>query len=242
MVDLTLSIYCACISTSRPKNVPEMIKRTGVHFTYYTKIGERKAYTDAGAKNVVEVSGNICVARNRAIKDANGMICLQVSDDYRKTNLIRGKKGEYTRKEIPFKKAVTLMASHLKSLSGTYAGTSTTDSLIQYNGKQVEANKLIVNDCILLDGAFLFDEKADLKEDYDMFVRQVREGGKVLRFNLLQMTFPHRSNAGGANDYRTSERERECNLYVMRKHQGILVNHAKRENQIKVDYKRLIKR
>ncbi len=237
-----LDIYCCCISTNRPDNVKALEEKTGMKFTYYTRVNESETYLKAGATKVVEVDGNICVARNKAIKDAQGKLCLQISDDYKKVNLVIGNKGTYRKKEISFLKAIQIMVDNFKKLKGSYAGTAITDNLFYYTGKQVQQNKLIVNDCILVDGKMLFDDKADLKEDYDMFIRQVQAGNRVLRFNLLLMTFPHRGNKGGANDYRTSERESKCNQYILQKHYGIVKPHSRRENQLEIDYKKLLKK
>tara|TARA_R100000655_G_scaffold9883_2_gene24303 strand:+ start:1277 stop:2005 length:729 start_codon:yes stop_codon:yes gene_type:complete len=242
MIYKDLDIYCSCISTNRADTIKDLEERTGIKFTYYTKKGEAEAYTKAGASNVVEVDGNICKARNKAIEDAGGKICLQMSDDFKKVNIITGGDGVYQKKPIQYKDALKIMVDNFKKIKGSYAGTAITDNAFYYTGKQVQQNKLIVNDCILLDGKMKFDEAADLKEDYDMFIRQVQAGNKVLRFNILLMTFPHRGNKGGANDYRTSEREKKCNEYVLRKHYGILRPHSRRENQIEINYKALLRK
>ena len=237
-----LDIYCCCISTNRPDNVKALEQKTGLKFTYYTRVNESESYIKAGASKVVEVDGNICKARNKAIDDSEGKVCLQISDDYKKVTLVRGSGGVYRKEIITFIEALRIMVDSFRKIGGSYAGTAITDNLFYYTGKQVQQNKLIVNDCILLDGKMKFDEQADLKEDYDMFISQVKEGNKVLRFNLLLMTFPHRGNKGGANDYRTSERETKCNEYILRKHYGVVKPHSRRENQLEIDYKKLLKK
>jgi hypothetical protein len=237
-----LDIYCCCISTNRPDNVKKLEDKTGLKFTYYTRKDEAQIYLKSGASKVVEVDGNICKARNKAIDDSEGKVCLQISDDYKKVNIVTGSNGVYRKELITFIEALKIMVDNFRKIGGSYAGTAITDNLFYYTGKQVQQNKLIVNDCILLDGKMKFDEKADLKEDYDMFISQVKEGNKVLRFNLLLMTFPHRGNKGGANDYRTSQREAKCNEYILRKHYGIVKPHSRRENQLEINYKELLKR
>jgi|TARA_R100000479_G_scaffold167333_1_gene107700 hypothetical protein len=241
MIYEKLDIYCCCISTNRPANVEMLERRTALKWTYYTRPNESKAYYEAGASNVVEVDGNICKARNQAIEDANGKICLQISDDYKNTHIVRGgKEGKYSKRPYGFLHSLDMMVTNFRKANASYAGTAITENLFYYNGKPIQFNKLIVNDCILLDGKMKFDEKADLKEDYDMFVRTVQSGLVVMRFNLLLMGFPHRGNKGGANDYRTREREKECNMYILKKHSGIIVPHKTRENQVEINYKKLL--
>lgn len=242
MIYKELNIYCACISTNRSDNVKELELKTGIRFTYYTRTGETKEYLMKGASKVVEVDGNICKARNKAIEDSGGKICLQISDDYKGVSIAVGSKNNYTKKEITFIESLKIMVENFRKIGASYAGTAITDNIFYYTGKQVQQNKLIVNDCILLDCKSKFDEMADLKEDYDMFITQVKKGNKVLRFNLILMTFPHRGNKGGANDYRTTEREKKCNEYILRKHYGIAIPHARRENQLQINYKELLKR
>lgn len=240
MINNHFNIYCACISTNRPDNVKVLEERTGLKFTYYTRPNEKQKYLDAGASSVIEVDGNICKARNKAIRDAGALICLQISDDYQYCNIITGAKNNYKRTKIPFNKALQFMLDKFATVdNASIAGTSITDSILHYTGKPIRINQLIVNDCILVKDGIQYDEKADLKEDYDMFVTQVRAGKNVVRFDCLQMKFPHRGNKGGANDYRTSEREQKCNMYVMMKHKGILEPHNTRKNQIQVNKKKL---
>jgi hypothetical protein len=235
MYNKEVGLYLACISTNRPENVVEIKKRTGLDFTFYTKKGESEAYKKMGAVSVVEVDGNIVKARNKAISDAGNYYCLQISDDYQYTNLITGIKGSYKRTKIEFIKAIGIMLKKAKEINSAICGTSITDSVIHYKGKPFTVNKLVVNDCIIVRSGLIYDEKADLKEDYDMFCTCIKKGDLVLRFDCLQMKFPHRTNKGGANDYRTTEREHSCNLYVLNKHNGMLKNHKTRQGQIEIN-------
>ena len=240
MLNLELNIYCACISTNRADNIKVLEERTGLKFTYYTKENESYEYKKNGASDVVEVNGNICKARNEAIKNAGDFICLQISDDYQYCNLITGDKKNYVRTKIDFIKALKFMLNKFNKVENCLlAGTSITDSVLHYAGKPITLNKLVVNDCILIKKGIQYDEQADLKEDYDMFVTQIRSANTVMRFDCLQMKFPHRNNKGGANDYRTTERESKCNQYVIMKHKGIIEPHNKRFNQVQINMKKL---
>lgn len=235
MYNKEVGLYLACISTNRPGNVQEIKKRTGLDFTFYTRKGETELYKKNGANAVVEVDGNIVVARNKAISDAGANYCLQISDDYQYTNLITGMKGNYKRTKIEFVKAIEIMLKKAKELNATVCGTSITDSVIHYQSKPYTINKLVVNDCIIVRPSLIYDERADLKEDYDMFCTCIKNKELVLRFDCLQMKFPHRTNKGGANDYRTKEKEQACNLYVLNKHFGMLQNHKTRKGQIQIN-------
>lgn len=229
----------ACISTNRPANVPKLEKATGHKFTWFVKPGEEKDYRDAGASSVIEVDGNICVARNKAIHEAGELTCLQISDDYKSVAFITQENQVNIRTRASFDEALTQMVALHVGHNSSYTGVAITNSLLHYTGKTVDINKLIVNDCILIRSAICFDPLANLKEDYDMFVRTVTQGRICLRINYMQMDFPHRNNKGGANDYRTEELERKCNLYVMNKHYGYIQLHKTRKNQLAINYKAL---
>jgi hypothetical protein len=240
MINHEFNIYCACISTNRPENIKKIEDNTGLKFTFYTKKNEKQTYLNYGATNVVEVDGNICKARNKAILDSKNLICLQISDDYQYCNLIHGEKGNYLRTKITFKKALAFMLNNfIKIDKCNLAGVSITDSILHYTGKPISLNQLVVNDCILIRNKIEYDEFADLKEDYDMYVTQIKSGYTIMRFDCLQMKFPHRNNKGVANDYRTIEKEKICNSYVISKHNGILEPHSKRLNQIQINKKKL---
>lgn len=244
MYNKDLGIWCACISTNRAANVSKIEERTGLKFTFYTREGESDSYKENGAQNVVEVDGNICRARNTAIADAEklGLPCLQISDDLKRVYKFTGVKGNTTRKKWNFIEAITWMLkiwNKPEVKNCRWAGTAITDALFHYQGIKVSQNKLVVNDCILLRDGIRFDEKADLKEDYDMFLTEYTSGRTVLRFDCVAIGFEHRENKGGANDYRTTEREKTCNDYLKLKWGDYIMEHDIREGQIKINYKLL---
>jgi hypothetical protein len=53
----------------------------------------------------------------------------------------------------------------------------------------------------------LYDEKMDLKEDYDISIQALNKYRKILRLNKYAVDADHKSNKGGCVSYRTLERE-----------------------------------
>jgi len=148
--------------------------------------------------------------------------------------------GSYNFEKVVFRKALPYFFSKFLESGADYGGVAITSNRLNYTGVNVQLDKLIVNDMILISpNSFLFDTKADLKEDYDAFLQNMFACGKVFRANFMICDFPHRENKGGANLYRTIEREIKCNEYVKKKWKGLLIDHKTRKDQISVNYKLL---
>lgn len=230
------NIWMACISTQRPSNVSKITKHGS--FTWYVCPAESEAYSAAGASSVIEVEGNIVAARNRAIADAaaNGCsYCLQISDDV--TRFVEYDSST-TLHAVPFSYVLNKMASFAKG-NVHLIGLSIQINTRNYKPSYYTINKLVVNDCIMINASQRFDEQADLKEDYDMFLTLTTKGYRVVRLDNLAGAFPHRENKGGANTYRTFFREQRCNLYILDKWKSLVRTHRTRVNQIEVVYKHL---
>jgi len=54
-----------------------------------------------------------------------------------------------------------------------------------------------------------YDEKLNLKEDYDMTLQVMNKYRRALRFNFLNYNFKQHVNIGGCASYRTVEREKQ---------------------------------
>jgi len=232
-------IWAVCISTQRPTNVPKITKH--IDTTWYVCPNETHQYKTNGASAVVEVDGNIVVARNRALADAlanDCSHCLQLSDDVTKfIEFINLKKYVSVDFDYVIKKMIGAIGENIKLV-----GLSINDNPRNYKPSYYTKNKLIVNDCILADSRLVYDEKADLKEDYDMFLSIVTGKGSVMRLDNLSGSFPHRGNKGGANTYRNFFRELKCNDYIKNKWGALVKDHKTRDNQIEVNYPLLKKK
>lgn len=68
-----------------------------------------------------------------------------------------------------------------------------------------------------LDHDILYDERMDLKEDYDMSLMHLARFRKVLRWNKFAYACEHGTNTGGIVAYRTIERERRACKAIMAK-------------------------
>jgi hypothetical protein len=234
--------HVAVISTDRPNNVPRIKHVLQCEPTFYVTKGEEKFYQKCGALHVVGCDRNISAARNRAMNDAAemGRYGVQVSDDLKGIEIAMDR---HRKVKATFAEVCEMIFKKMREEEVTLAGVAITGNLFYYTGTPWVTDKLVVNDMIFTIGNDIqYDEKAALKEDYDMFVMQMMKNGKVLRANHILCNFPHRGNAGGANVYRTKLEEQLRNEYVMKKHKGIIVPHKSRLNQVEINYKLLKER
>lgn len=234
------SNYIVCvISTQRAQNVPEIQKfYPNSELVFFVSKNEGLSYKKFGAKHVVECERNISTARNEAFLycKQRGKYCVQTSDDMRGITMIKdGKKTPCTTYE-----AIEDMIAKMEETGAMICGVAITDNLLNYK-MDWRKDKLIVNDLIVISpkNEILYDKGAFLKEDYDMYVMQMQAHKIVLRADKYMCRFPHRENKAGANTYRTHDLEKQQNEYVMRKHEGIIVLHSRRENQVEINYKKL---
>ncbi len=212
MFNEQLGVYVAVISASRPFNVKKMELKCGP-CTWYVPKGQKFLYEQMHACEVVE-SGKLCASRNRALEDAFhlGVPCIQLSDDLRKIEIAHDSKRV---EEMDFDEAVNTMKDAARIEDAMLVGVAPTANAFYFRGSPVKMNKFIVGDFILVQPCDLrFDENMTLKEDYDYTLQHISQFGKVIRCDNILTTFAHRTNRGGAVEYRTTAREIENIEYL----------------------------
>jgi hypothetical protein len=231
-------IICV-VSTQRAENVPAIKKHfPNRELVFFVSKNEGTSYKMFGATNVIECDRNICDARNKAFlycKEQN-KYCVQTSDDLKGISVVINKKKH----KITTIEAINDIINKMCETGAKICGVAITDNILNYK-EDWRYDKLIVNDLIVIapDNELLYDNGAFLKEDYDMFILQMKRYGIVLRADKYLCRFPHRENKGGGNTYRTYDTEKKQNDYVIEKHSGLIIPHNRRENQISVNYKKL---
>jgi hypothetical protein len=222
--------YVAVISSGRARNVPTMQALAGdVPLHWYVGDGEAGSYRYVGAEHVTE-AGTLCVARNRALNDAAGQVCVQVSDDLRKLGWAVDKT---TVEKIGLGEAVGHLRRALDETGAHLAGAAPTANPF-FSAPRIHSTAFIVGDLIaVVAGCDLrFDEQLRLKEDYDYTAQHLRAHGQVARVDQLMATFQHRTNRGGAVDYRTGQLEDEAIQILQRKWPGCIRENPRRPHEV----------
>lgn len=225
-----MSHIVAIISHNRSKNVKKMQEIVG-ECTWFVGEGESESYIKAGANHVIE-GGGLCESRNKALDYAfsRGLSCFQLSDDLgriRHALEARSNKKEAT----TFSKAVELMLSVNDGFK--LVGASPTDNSFFYLGYD-SVNRFVLGDFILIrPNELRFDTNLKLKEDYDYTLQHVKSRSYgTYRCDRILPSFSHRTNKGGAVDFRNSDREKEAIDYLKNKWGDAIKQNVKRENEI----------
>lgn len=229
--------YRVCIiSTGRPERVP-LMQRLFSHdqdIHWYVKDTDVRSYSMFGAKSVV-IAGGLCEGRNCALEDSAraGEACIQLSDDLSKIQWYDGKDKP---KDIGLNDAIQRLLVGMEVNKAMLGGVAPTANAFYYT-KPAHDRAFIVGDFIAVrPEAFLkgvrFDTGLKLKEDYDYTLQHLQAFGKVYRENRILATFAHRTNSGGAVEYRTREREQEAIAYLKAKWGSLIKENPRRPDEI----------
>lgn len=119
---------------------------------------------------------------------------------------------------------------------GTYHwGVSPTSNPLFYNHKKPVSTHHFINGSMTgyLAGIDIrFDLSLIHKEDYDFTVQAWLRYGSVLRFNAILTDAAHRSNRGGACEYRTVETEQESIRVLVEKWGDFIRPNPRRDNEV----------
>ena len=229
--------FIAIISHARAANVAPMQKLVGDSVTWFVGDGEGNDYLEAGARHVIE-SGKLCPSRNAALEAAfkQGKPCVQLSDDLRKVQLAAVLPGAAKPKaiDLTFDDALQILLETTQAIGAKFGGVAPTANAYFFNpNKPVHDRAFIVGDFVLCIPCDLrWDENLKLKEDYDLTMQHIRAFGRVARCNSILATFLHRSNKGGAVDFRTPDREQEAIAYLKSKWGDAIQDNKKRADEI----------
>lgn len=228
----TKNYWVTVISHKRAENVKKMTKLIGPA-TWYVGKDEGEDYIMNEVSAVVE-SGGLCQSRNQALRDAfvQDIPCIELSDDLAAIRTPFYNEHQKRRlRHITFEEAIKKLDSHQDIFK--LLGLPPTDNPLNWLGKDVNLNRFIVGDFILVRPCELFfDENLKLKEDYDYTLQHITASGGTLRQEDVMATFGHRTNPGGAVDIRNPELEQEAIKYLKNKWGKFIVDNPVRPNEI----------
>lgn len=232
MIRKDLGAFVAVISHARVDAVAGMQSIIG-DATWFVGAGEGEAYARAGAPAMVE-SGRLCPSRNAALRAAweAGLPCFQLSDDLRKLEYAH-KPGKGNTVLITFEYVVGYMLAAMQG-GAMLAGVAPVANAFYYSAvKPYHDRAFIVGDLIAVQPCGLFfDEELFLKEDYDYTMQHLTAFQRVARCNAILATFTHRSNKGGAVEFRTPEREQEAIAHLKARWGSVIRDNPRRPNEI----------
>lgn len=161
--------------------------------------------------------GNIVKKRNWILKNIPRPL-IMIDDDVDKLTMCEG--GEYFKENGRAKQMIPLtpeqaegifiQAANLAYMWGCpmFGFNLNTDGRNYKQYKPFSLTQPILGPCSgHLEHDMLYDEKMDLKEDYDISIQALNKYRKILRINKYAVNAAHKSNKGGCVSYRTLERE-----------------------------------
>lgn len=225
--------YIAVISSGRPARVAEMKKHLGnlaERAVWYVGADEGADYRYAGADLTVE-AGTLSHARNLALEEAfrQDEVCAQLSDDLTGVDW----SGNHDSKHrITLERAIGMIVKQLAS-DVKLAGAGATDNVFFMPVADVSEHVFIIGDLMAIaPNPLRFDENLNLKEDLEYSIQHLKEYGQVARLNTILANWQHRTNHGGAVQYRTAAGEKSAVDYIMTKHPGWVVENGRRDNEL----------
>jgi hypothetical protein len=228
-----------CISHKRAENVKQFIEKVGTsQIIFFVKDQEDKEqYLKNGAKEVI-ISGSLMDSRNASLDYcfSKNKICVQLSDDLENI-MVNDFTGKRTYNYVLVSDVLENIIPDFIESKYYFAGFPPTNNPF-FALKEKDYNKFIVGDFIIVKPNTLkFDNKLNLKEDYDYTLQHIKEYDGCIRYGMYLNSFKHYSNKGGAVDYRSTELEQETIKYLINKWGECVKLNPKRENEILLNKK-----
>ena len=98
------------------------------------------------------------------------------------------------------------------------------NNLSNYSWNPFLMNGVCLGSCmgIINDGTYYFDENYEVKEDYELTLRNIKEGRPTVRTNILFMQHEHTQLSGGCKDSRRIEKEKKALKMLIKEYPGMI--------------------
>lgn len=214
------NILIAIPSKSRPvySKSKELLKSA----ILFIPENEEKYYSKIYDKNELilvpsDIKG-ITKTRNWILKNVNYKYVVFIDDDLKQTGYWMDKEGG-KRKFIKiqneniiineFKKLFQLCDDMNYKL---FSVKSENSKISQHDEKPILFQSYLTASCmgIVNDGEYYFDENFELKEDYEIGLRHIKNKGGIIAARYFSWENHHWEREGGCGDYRNDELEKKC--------------------------------
>ena len=98
------------------------------------------------------------------------------------------------------------------------------NNLTNYSWSPFLFNGVCLGSCmgIVNDGTYYFDEQYQVKEDYELTLRNIKDGRPTVRTNILFMQHEHTQTRGGCRDSNRIEKEKKALKSLIKNYPGMI--------------------
>lgn len=89
---------------------------------------------------------------------------------------------------------------------------------------------------LINDGEFMFDEKFQVKEDYEICLRHIKKYGGILGIRYIHWENEHWVTEGGCKNYRTIEMERQAIKDLIKMYPGMIASAKRKANEFTIRF------
>lgn len=102
------------------------------------------------------------------------------------------------------------------------------NNLTNYSWNPFLFNGVCLGSCmgIINDGTYYFNEEYEVKEDYELTLRNINDGRPIVRTNIIFMQHEHTQMAGGCRDDKRIAKEKKALKMLIKEYPG-MIKHAK---------------
>lgn len=110
------------------------------------------------------------------------------------------------------------------------------NNLTNYSYSPFLFNGVCLGSCmgIINDGSYFFDESFEVKEDYELTLRHLKEKGLTVRSNILFMQHEHTQTKGGCRDSNRIEKEKKAIKKLISMYPGMIKEAKHRGTQFSI--------
>jgi hypothetical protein len=110
------------------------------------------------------------------------------------------------------------------------------NNLTNYSYSPFLFNGVCLGSCmgIINDGSYFFDESFEVKEDYELTLRHLKEKGLTVRSNILFMQHEHTQTKGGCRDSNRIEKEKKAIKKLIKMYPGMIKEAKHRGTQFSI--------
>lgn len=212
--------------------------------TFFVPKSESHQYKEAGIKNIVEVPSKIqgiTKTRNWILKNVEDPRVVFIDDDvrycgYTKLHDDHSQKIEIKEEEFWLEQFESLfdVCEQVNFKIWGVKSESATRSVYPY--KPFNFKTYVTASCmgIINDGEYLFDERFEVKEDYEICLRHILDKGGILGCRFIHWDNSHWYDEGGCNDYRTIHMEREAIKLLVEKYPSMVRSAKRKANEFTI--------